>query len=191
MKSGPRPDSGLDGATRVGIVPALMMATFRALLPCLLLAGGSLAASASDGYFEWADANGLVGVFAEPEADLDTDGITNLMAYAFDLAPMNDADAWAKLPSLAFVGDPPEPVIVFVLPGEIPRDICYVVDLVTDGGQRVEIARKNGRGAWGGSGEIYRRKLADGGTEVTVQIPLDREIPEGAKPLRLRVEFLP
>jgi hypothetical protein len=28
--------------------------------------------------------------FAEPEADLDTDGITNLMAYAFDLAPMND-----------------------------------------------------------------------------------------------------
>jgi hypothetical protein len=191
MKAGPRPDSGLDGAMRGGIVPPLMSPTFRALLPCLLLAGGSLAASGSDDYFEWADANGLVGVFAEPDADLDTDGITNLMAYAFDLAPMNDADAWAKLPSLAFVGDPPEPVIVFVLPGEIPRDICYVVDLVTDGGQRVEIARKNGRGAWGGSGEIFRRKLADGGTEVTVQIPLDREIPEGAKPLRLRVEFLP
>ena len=176
---------------RGGIVPPLMSPIFRALLPCLLLAGGSLAASGSDDYFEWADANGLVGVFAEPDADLDTDGITNLMAYAFDLAPMNDAGAWAKLPSLAFVGDPPEPVIVFVLPGEIPRDICYVVDLVTDGGQRVEIARKNGRGAWDGSGEIFRRKLADGGTEVTVQIPLDREIPEGEKPLRLRVEFLP
>jgi hypothetical protein len=168
-----------------------MRAVPRALLAALLIAGGSGVAQAGDDYFEWAEAHGLVGVFAEPDADLDTDGITNLMAYAFDLAPIDDGDAWAKLPSLAFLGDPPEPVIVFVLPPEIPRDVCYVVDLVTDGGERIEIARKNGRGPWGGSGEIFRRKLADGTTEVTVQVPLDREIPEGPKPLRLRVEFLP
>jgi hypothetical protein len=113
------------------------------------------------------------------------------MAYAFDLAPMNDMDAWDKLPSLAFLGDPPEPVMIFVMPPEIPRDVSYVVDLVDDDGKRVEIARKNGRGAWAGSGEITRRKLEDGCTEVMVQIPLDMEIPDEEKPLRLRVEFLP
>ena len=156
----------------------------------LSLAGHGVA-SAQEGYFDWADANGLVGVFAEPDADLDTDGITNLMAYAFDLAPMNDVDAWEKLPSLAFVGDPPEPVMVFVLPPEIPRDICYVVDLLTDDGERIEIARKNGRGAWQGTGEVFRRRLDDGCTEITVQIPLDLEIPDGPRPLRLRVEFQP
>lgn len=140
---------------------------------------------------EWADANGLVGVFAEPDADLDTDGITNLMAYAFDLAPLNDAEAWDKLPSLAFVGEPPEPVMIFVMPPEIPRDVSYIVDMVLDDGKRVEIARKNGRGPWAGSGEISRRKLEDGCTEIMVQIPLDMDIPEGGKPLQLRVEFLP
>lgn len=158
---------------------------------CGLPLAGLAAASAQEGYLEWADANGLVGVFAEPEADLDTDGITNLMAYAFDLAPMNDMEAWDKLPSLAFLGDPPEPVMIFVMPPEIPRDVSYVVDLVDDNGKRVEIARKNGRGAWTGSGEITRRKLEDGCTEVMVQIPLDMDIPDEEKPLRLRVEFLP
>ena len=49
---------------------------------------------------------------------------------------------------------------------------------------------KGGR-AWQGKGEISRRKLDDGCTEVMVQIPLDMDIPEGEKPLRLRVEFLP
>ena len=156
-----------------------------------LLCAGALGALAQGDYFEWAEANGLVGVFAEPDADFDTDGITNLMAYAFDLEPMNDADAWEKIPSLAFVGDPPEPVMIFILPLEIPRDVSYVVDVVTDAGHRVEVARKNGRGVWQGSGEISRRKLQNGGTEVSVQIPLDMDIPEGTKPLRLRVEFLP
>jgi hypothetical protein len=33
--------------------------------------------------------------------------------------------------------------------------------------------------------------LEDGCTEVMVQIPLDMEIPDEEKPLRLRVEFLP
>ena len=33
--------------------------------------------------------------------------------------------------------------------------------------------------------------LQDGCTQITVQIPLEMEIPEVAKPLRLRVEFLP
>jgi hypothetical protein len=157
-----------------------------------LLFAGLVPASAVEGdYFDWADANGLVGVFADPEADLDTDGITNLMAYAFDLAPMNDPDAWEKLPTLAFVGDPPEPLMTFVLPPEVPRDISYVVDLVTDAGTRIEIARKDGRAPWKGTGEIFRRKLDNGCTEVTVQIPLDLDVPEGGKPLRLRVEFAP
>lgn len=158
---------------------------------CGLPLAGLAPASAQEGYLEWADANGLVGVFAEPEADLDTDGITNLMAYAFDLAPMNDMEAWDKLPSLAFLGDPPEPVMIFVMPPEIPRDVSYVVDLVDDDGKRVEIARKNGRAAWTGSGEVTRRKLEYGCTEVMVQIPLDMDIPDEEKPLRLRVEFLP
>lgn len=158
---------------------------------CGLSLAGLLSASAQEGYMDWAEANGLVGVFAEPDADLDTDGITNLMAYAFDLAPISDPEAWDKLPSLAFVGDPPEPVMIFVMPPEIPHDVSYVVDLILDDGKRVEIARKNGRGAWAGSGEITRRKLDDGCTEIMVQIPLDMEIPEVAKPLKLRVEFLP
>jgi len=58
----------------------------------LLLAG--LQAASAQGYLEWADSNGLAGPFAEPDADLDSDGITNLMAYAFDLAPVNDPEAW-------------------------------------------------------------------------------------------------
>lgn len=163
------------------------------LVSCGLLFASLVPATAAGegGYFDWASANGLVGVFAEPDADLDTDGITNLMAYAFDLAPMNDPEAWDKLPTLAMIGDPPEPVMIFVLPAEIPRDVSYVVDLVTDGGKRVEIARKNGRGPWLGNGEISKRKLEDGCTEVSIQIPLELEIPEVAKPLRLRVEFLP
>jgi hypothetical protein len=157
----------------------------------LLLAGLVPASAGESDYFDWADANGLVGVFADPEADLDTDGITNLMAYAFDLAPMNDPDAWEKLPTLAFIGDPPEPLMIFVLPAEVPRDVSYVVELVTDDGNRTEIARKDGRAPWKGTGEISRRKLDNGSTEVTVQIPLDLEVPESPKPLRLRVEFAP
>ncbi len=164
------------------------------LVTCGLLAASLAPASAAEGdgaYFDWAQANGLLGMLAEPDADLDADGITNLMAYAFDLAPMNDPEAWEKLPSLAFVGDPPEPMMVFVLPPEIPRDVSYVVEMITGEGDRVEIARKNGRGPWLGRGEISRYKLKDGCTEVIVQIPLEMEIPEVVKPLRLRVEFLP
>ena len=44
-----------------------------------LLLAGLQVASAQEGYLEWADANGLVGPLAEPDADLDTDGITNLI----------------------------------------------------------------------------------------------------------------
>lgn len=157
---------------------------------CLLVAG-NVVARADGGYFDWAEAHGLTGEYASPEADLDEDGITNLMAYAFDLAPADDPDAWEKLPSLAFVGDPPEPVISFVLPEEIPRDISYIVDLVLADGIRVELARKSGRGAWRGPGVIFRRKLQEGGQEISVEIPLDLEIPDGERPLRLRVEFLP
>jgi hypothetical protein len=113
------------------------------------------------------------------------------MAYAFDLAPVNDPEAWEKLPSLAFVGDPPEPVMTFLLPREIPRDVSYVVELVKEDGKRVEIARKNGRGPWKGTAEVFRRKLEDGCTEISVEAPLDMAIPEGESPLRLRVEFLP
>ena len=166
-------------------------ATFAAAL----LFAGLVPAAAGEGpgrdYFEWADAHGLVGIFADPEADLDRDGITNLMAYAFDLAPVNDPDAWDKLPTLAFVGDPPEPMMTFVLPAEIPRDVSYVVDMITDEGKRVEIARKDGRGPWQGTGDISKRKLDNGCTEVTVLIPLDLSVPEGGKPLRLKVEFAP
>jgi hypothetical protein len=158
---------------------------------CGLLLAGATVASAQGDYLDWAEAQGLIGPIAEPDADLDGDGITNLMAYAFDLAPVEDPEAWEKLPSLAFVGDPPEPVITFVLPAEIPRDVSYVVDLVSGDGKRIEIARKNGRGPWQGSGEVFRRKLKDGTSEISVEIPLEMEIPEGAKPLRLRVEFLP
>ena len=162
------------------------------LAACGLLLAGLVPASAGESdYFDWADANGLVGVFADPEADLDTDGITNLMAYAFDLSPVNDPEAWEKLPTLAFLGDPPEPLMIFELPAEVPRDVSYVVELVTDAGSRIEIARKDGRAPWKGTGEITRRKLENGGTEVTVQIPLDLDVPEGGKPLRLRVEFAP
>ncbi len=164
------------------------------LVTCGLLAASLAPASAAGGdggYFDWADSNGLMGMIAEPDADLDGDGITNLMAYAFDLMPVNDPEAWEKLPSLAFVGDPPEPLIIFLLPPEVPRDISYVVEMITEEGARVEIARKNGRGPWLGRGEINRRRLKDGCTEVVVQIPLEMEIPETGKPLRLRVEFLP
>lgn len=147
--------------------------------------------SAQDDYFEWADASGLIGVFADPEADFDEDGITNLMAYAFDLAPMNDPEAWDKLPLLAFIGDPPEPIMIFLLPPEIPRDVSYIVELVTDSGERIELARKNGRGAWKGEGELSKQRLEDGCTEITVQVPLTFDLPEGPRPLRLRVEFLP
>lgn len=171
-------------------LPALMFWK-SVVAACGLSLAGLGAASAQEGYFAWAEASGLVGVFAQPDADLDTDGITNLMAYAFDLAPMNDAEAWDRLPSLAIVGDPPEPVMIFVMPPEVPRDVSYVVDLLLENGKRVEIARKNGRGAWAGIGEITRRKMDDGCTEVMVQIPLDMEIPDVEKPLRLRVEFLP
>ncbi|TAE77248.1 MAG: hypothetical protein EAZ84_05100 [Verrucomicrobia bacterium] len=160
-------------------------------IACGLLIAGLLPVCAGDDYFDWAEANGLVGVFADPDADLDADGISNLMAYAFDLAPMNDDEAWLRLPSLAFLGDPPEPVMLCVLPPEIPRDVCYVVEVLGDAGQRVEIARKNGRGAWGGIGEIRRVRLDDGCTEVRVSMPIDMAIPELARPLRLRVEFLP
>jgi hypothetical protein len=158
---------------------------------CGLLLAGLQTSLAQDGYVEWAESNGLAGAFAEPDSDLDGDGITNLMAYAFDLAPVSDPDAWEKLPSLAFVGDPPEPVMTFVLPREIPRDVSYVVDLVTEDGKRVEIARKNGRGPWKGTAEVFRRKLDDGCTEISVEVPLEVAIPEGKSPLRLRVEFLP
>lgn len=186
------PESGLDGNPRKVIFFDLM--SWKSVLTsCGLLLAGLLPASAAGegGYFDWAGANGLLGVFAEPDADLDEDGITNLMAYAFDLAPVNDPEAWDKLPTLALVGDPPEPVMIFVLPPEIPRDVCYIVDMVTDGGRRIEIARKSGRGGWIGTGEIFRERLDDGCTRITVQIPLDMEIPEVVKPLRLRVEFLP
>jgi hypothetical protein len=162
-----------------------LVATAGLLVACLPVA------SAQGDYLTWAEAHGLIGPFAEPESDLDADGITNLMAYAFDLAPVNDPEAWEKLPSLAFIGDPPEPVMTFVLPPEIPRDVSYVVDLVDAGGKRVEIARKNGRGPWKGIGEVFRRKLEDGTTEISVEVPLDLEIPECDHPLRLRVEFLP
>lgn len=142
-------------------------------------------------YFDWAESHGLVGVFGAPDADLDGDGITNLMAYAFGIDPLAGSEVWDLLPELEFLGDPPEPVLAFILPPRIPTDITYVVDCLTESGRRVTIARKTGATPWAGSGRIFTRLLKNGSTEVTVLPPMEAEIPAEGKPLRLKVEFAP
>jgi hypothetical protein len=143
----------------------------------------------SNSYMEWASAHGLAGVFAQPDADLDGDGITNIMAYAFGLEPAGDPDAWAILPSLIYVGQPPEPVLEFVIPANPRHDVSYIVDCITANGKRVEIARKSGGSPWRGSALIIKALQDDGSTDVTVIPPPEIEISESGKPLRLRVDF--
>ncbi len=142
-------------------------------------------------YFDWAESHGLVGMFGAPDADLDGDGITNLMSYAFGLDPLAGSEDWELLPELAFLGDPPEPVLAFVLPARPPVDVSYVVECFTDTGRRVVIARKTGGTPWTGSGRIFTSLLEDGRTEVTILPPLEADVPAEGRPLRLRVEFAP
>jgi hypothetical protein len=149
------------------------------------------AADGDPGYFAWAEAQGLVGVFASPDADFDGDGVTNLMSYAFGLDALSDDETYEKLPYRSDMGDPPEPAITFILPAHVPDDVSYIVEMSTPDGKRVEIARKNGKAAWFGAGRVTKRKLKDGSTEISVLPPLEMDVPEGENPLHLKVEFSP
>lgn len=179
-------------------MPRLDCRAFMRLRPvilALLAAAAPLRAEEDEAvyadYFDWAESHGLVGVFGAPDGDLDGDGITNLMAYAFGLDLLAGPEVWDLLPELAFLGDPPEPVLAFVLPRRPPADISYVVECFTETGRRAVIARKTGNLPWIGSGRIFTRLLEDGRTEVTILPPLNAEVPVEGKPLRLRVEFAP
>lgn len=192
----PHSDSGLDARPGRRLdcrafvkLRSVILALTAALAPLSAVKAEDFDAFGS--YFEWAESHGLVGVFAAPDTDLDGDGITNLMAYAFGIDPFSGSEAWDRLPELGFHGDPPEPVLAFVLPPRIPADISYVVDCLTEDGRRVTVARKTGATPWSGSARIFTRLLKNGSTEVTILPPLEAEIPAEGKPLRLKVEFAP
>lgn len=188
-------DSALDSCDLKALVtrasmkfPVLLLAVMAGISP-LLAAEGDNAPVYTD-YLDWADNHGLVGMLAQPDVDIDGDGVTNLMAYAFGLGPLGDPETvWDVIPSLDFLGDPPEPVLQFVLPPRPPADVTYVIEAVLADGTRVEIARKNGLTPWTGEAKVSKKPRKDGSMEITVYAPLDLELPEEGRPLRLRVEF--
>lgn len=170
--------------------------TLRSLACALVALSLPLAAMAAEekdrGYFAWAEAQGLVGVFASPDADFDGNGVTNLMSYAFGLDALSDEETYEKLPYRSDVGDPPEPAITFVLPAHVPKDVSYIIEMSTEDGKTVEIARKNGGSDWFGAGKVIKTKREDGSTEISVLLPPEDDIPpDGENPLHLRVEFKP
>lgn len=192
----PHADSGLDAPPKRRLdcrafvkLRTVILAMAAALAP--LSVGKAEDFDVFGSYFEWAESHGLVGVFAAPDADLDGDGVTNLMAYAFGIDPLAGSEVWDLLPELGFQGDPPEPVLAFILPPRIPADISYVVDCLTEEGRRVTVARKTGATPWDGRARIFTRLLKNGSTEVTILAPLDVEASSEGKPLRLKVEFAP
>lgn len=167
--------------------------TLRSIAFAVLAVALPLAAHAAEeekGYYAWAEAQGLVGVFAAPDFALDDDGVmTNLKAYAFGMDPLTDDDTCDKLPFLSEAGDPPEPVITFVLPKHVPQDVSYIIETKLADGKRVEIARKDGSSPWFGAARILKKQLDDGSTEVSVLLPLGLEVAKKSQPLILRVEL--
>lgn len=114
-----------------------------------------------------------------PLADADGDGVSNLMEYVFDTAPLSPAPllTGTALPQAARVTDQPllqdRIALQFSIPSPAPGDLTFVVESATSlTGTWSRVASKTGNGPWvwegGGTSRIITGTTVNGRTPVSV-----------------------
>jgi hypothetical protein len=105
--------------------------------------------SAPAGFAAWAASFGLTGHQALPAADPDSDGITNLVEYAFALTPVLPG-GFQYLPTLDRDTEG-RAVITFSLPEQLPADVVCDVEGSADL-LAWQILSSSSSGTWSGGG---------------------------------------
>ncbi len=131
---------------------------------------------ALSGFAGWASSFGLTGPDAAEEAINNTQGITNIWAYALGIHPINGVSPSATIdprPRFVFsVGDPIFPGLEFYIPTNAPADVCIVAEETsTLLPPRTEIGIRAGQGGWTGTGFIVEQPAASGYRRVFVFSP--------------------
>lgn len=151
----------------------------------------------STGFFVYMADHGLSGRSAQPHADPNEDGITNLEAYAFRLNPAGPSPAaWReRLPRFTTrqPGRGIRPAITWQLPSPLPSDIRFVVEESPDFVSWTSIARRSGYGVgslWTGSSANVI--VESGNPTRSVIVPGSKTLTAKVRSfLRLRYEHAP
>ncbi len=116
-------------------------------------------------YYNYVNGHGLLGNDADPDADPNGDGVTNIEAYAFRLNPAGPFPAaWRqRLPRFATVGNGSSayPGITWTLVQPYPADVEFIVGESDDLVEWTEIARRKGYGV----GSLWTGLVASSVTE--------------------------
>ncbi|RYD34466.1 MAG: hypothetical protein EOP86_10920, partial [Verrucomicrobiaceae bacterium] len=135
------------------------------------LSGGSpggFTAGGPQGYAAWLSGYGLA---AAPEADSDSDGLTNPAEYALGLNPLvPDAAAVPLVPGFDGAG---HAVTGFSLPVSPPSDVTYILEAggTLAGGSWTVLATRTGSGNWSGPATVQTGTPAGGRVPFTVTDP--------------------
>lgn len=125
------------------------------------------------GFEGWIASFGLTGPEADPNAVNNFDGVTNLIAYALGIHPINGVSPFAPIdprPTLVFTDGPPTfPGLEFYVPTTAPADVCIVIEedsLLAAPWNQLGI--RAGQGGWTGTGFIVEEPASSGYRRVLV-----------------------
>ncbi|MEM7010283.1 MAG: S8 family serine peptidase [Verrucomicrobiota bacterium] len=140
-------------------------------------------------YEEWRVAefaghpDGVEGPHTEPDADPDSDGLTNIEEFAYGLNPLaSDAGSPRLARSISFSG---RLGLEFDLPRQIASDLMMFVDASSDLENWTNIKQRIGGQDWAGQGEIEITDLPDA---IRIRI-LDTQLQSTENQRFLRMRF--
>lgn len=130
----------------------------------------------------WMTAHGLTSTAADPDADPNGDGISNIECWLFRLNPAGpNPPAWLERRAV-MRGGGNDPGLTFLVPTPLPSDVRIIFSQSTDLGAWTEQTRRTGFGLgslWSGSGSA---RVIESSSPAGRAITLRASLPVGRRP---------